>query len=845
MPSDKEDESQQTLNPVPFIVYLYVRLSMRKSIAVLLAILLIPAIPAVSAESNLIDVGIIHTVDGKFVHTSFSSPSILITLTSSGNLSQHFWGNGELITQWSLELNVTANSATPDSTGLQVAVAHTFGVYVVNTQSKTVTESYNASSSVDSVVWDNEGDIWFGHFGGERRAKEYNSEGWTSVATTSHNTAMTAMAIISEDRIVTGGRDNLVKISTQDGVLEKTLSDFSSYPTKIINDGYGNIIVGCANGDIFRYDFTDWTLNQTSISSSQSILSINLAPDGRILVGTLNGNLHVLDSDSFTEESSYSSAGRVMMGVYGAEGEFYIISSFTSSSNVRLYDLDSDGDGVTDSVDSFPLDSSQESDTDGDGYGDNANGNNSDAFPTDESQWADQDGDGYGDNPDGNDSDAFPTIAGQWKDSDGDGYGDNMQAEMGDRFPDIESQWSDIDFDGFGDEVDGYNGDNCPELNGFSTIDRNGCKDSDGDGYSNPTDEWSIADGADSVVNDKTQWQDTDGDGYGDNLSGNNADTCPLEWGNSTKTYVPEISDDGTLSLTYVVREKFGCIDTDGDDFYDFGDDLPNDARDYKDSDGDEVGASQDYNDSNKQSQTEADYCEYNPQDQSEMCLGIRDADYQNYLAEKESEEAAAMDYSDWKRSSTSSDEESTNSAYVDTAMEILPFLGAGFFAIVVVLLIYAGIGKSRRHRSLVKTYGLPLTDLEHSAEEEALEGKAGLSAAGGVDSGKYWDDDVEPIQLGDDGKEVGGGFDDINIKSDVSSPDYSDALQETSSIEELAGLPAQTSTPEEIQTPVVQEVDQPQAPETPPLPAEGLPDGWTMDQWKWYGAEWLAKQGK
>ena len=35
------------------------------------------------------------------------------------------------------------------------------------------------------------------------------------------------------------------------------------------------------------------------------------------------------------------------------------------------------------------------------------------------------------------------------------------------------------------------------------------------------------------------------------------------------------------------------------------------------------------------------------------------------------------------------------------------------------------------------------------------------------------------------------------------------------------------------------------QPPEAPPVPAEGLPEGWTMDQWKWYGAEWLAKQGK
>ena len=174
-----------------------------------------------------------------------------------------------MITQWSIELNATVNSATPDATGLLVAVAHTGGVYVVNTESRIVSRSINTSNSVDSVVWDTEGQLWLGYYGGERRAKEYDIDGWTMTSTPSHNTAMTSMSIISEDRIVTGGRDNLVKVSTQSGVLETSLSDFSSYPSKIINDGNGNILVGCANGDLFRYDFSDWSMESTSISSSQ------------------------------------------------------------------------------------------------------------------------------------------------------------------------------------------------------------------------------------------------------------------------------------------------------------------------------------------------------------------------------------------------------------------------------------------------------------------------------------------------------------------------------------------------------------------------------------------------
>ena len=30
-----------------------------------------------------------------------------------------------------------------------------------------------------------------------------------------------------------------------------------------------------------------------------------------------------------------------------------------------------------------------------------------------------------------------------------------------------------------------------------------------------------------------------------------------------------------------------------------------------------------------------------------------------------------------------------------------------------------------------------------------------------------------------------------------------------------------------------------------PPVPAEGLPPGWTMEQWNWYGEEWLRNNGQ
>jgi len=34
-----------------------------------------------------------------------------------------------------------------------------------------------------------------------------------------------------------------------------------------------------------------------------------------------------------------------------------------------------------------------------------------------------------------------------------------------------------------------------------------------------------------------------------------------------------------------------------------------------------------------------------------------------------------------------------------------------------------------------------------------------------------------------------------------------------------------------------------PPPPMTPPLPPEGLPPGWTMEQWHYYGAEYLRRR--
>ena len=264
--------------------------------------------------------------------------------------------------------------------------------------------------------------------------------------------------------------------------------------------------------------------------------------------------------------------------------------------------LDSDSDGYSDGdmtwttaegADAFPLEPSQWADQDGDGYGDNSTGSNADncpttfgtstelgnlgcsdldndgfadgddAFPNDSTQWADADGDGFGDEPTGTNPDHCPTVSGTsvtdrfgCPDSDNDGTSDEdllgtngpiwSIADGADILPNDASQQVDSDLDGFGDNPSGTNGDGCPSVAGTSTADRNGCLDTDGDGFSDADGTWSIAQGADAFPTDVSQWADSDNDGFGDNLTGSNPDDCPTQGGNSTV-------------------DRIGCPDQDGD----------------------------------------------------------------------------------------------------------------------------------------------------------------------------------------------------------------------------------------------------------------------------------------
>ena len=798
------------------------RPAMRTTASIVLCLLLTHLLfPMLSVSANLVDAGQTESVSEKVVAWEQMNDGKILKVSGSGMLSVNNFEAGTHSVVWELDLNVTAKSATIDDGENLVAIAHNSGVIIVQMQQQVIMQYLNTTNPVNAVDWDNDGDMWLGYFAGQRQAEEWSGGVPSGVFTSAHSGGMTTMLITPTGEVLTGGYDNLIKITSNTGILLQQLTEMTSTVNVLEMDADGRLLVGTASGDFYRYNMSDYTYEVMTLSSSAQIVYIKQMDFATYHVGTQSGEIIEVSTTTFTEGNTYDTSGRVIGSLKGSNGEIYIVSGFSTSTRIHLFDIDSDGDGVTDALDAFPSDSTETMDSDGDGVGDNT-----DEFPNSADESIDSDDDGVGDN-----TDMFPSNGDQTIDSDGDGYGDNSDGIDGDAYPQDASQWADTDRDGYGDNPLGTTPDGCPTVNGFSTEDRYGCPDGDLDGYSDPDENWTAAQGADALPSDGTQWVDGDGDGYGDNALGNNPDKCPTKAGTSTRAWLPDPEN----PQQNTELPSHGCEDKDGDGWADASesngmDEFPNE---HLDIDRDGVGANSDYNDDDARVQTEQDHCNLDFTDVREVCQGWRTPAYVQYVADQTAANETALSFSAWNTSDTSSTTSDT-AWYKSEAMTDALVYGGAIFGGLTVIIIVVGMIMSRRNVATVKKeYGGALPS--SGATDEALEGTAGSSAMGGVESDSLWDDDVKPLEM--DQKEESGFENEVMDEPTSSEEMFSD----DESIESIASMGEEEEPVADETAPAPAQ----EAPaEAPPLPASGLPEGWTMDQWKWYGHEYLAKYG-
>ena len=773
---------------------------MQGRIGVVFVALLTTAMLSSFASSEIVYSGVIAEIDDEIIAFELAENNTLTLVTSNGTVKHGVWQGNAFSESWRVEFNITTLDAAVSNDGSFVAIAvGSSGVKVINLSTGELLQDILINADAKLIAWDQSDDLWIG---GPLDATEFRfSEGQfqsTGMLSSQHGIALRVMDFLIDGRIVTGGQDKKIKISNPSG-QELDFGPYPGYPTSMLVTDSNYLLIGLSTGALYKVNLETNEESFVQILNRETPNDIKMNNSGVIRVGTLSGSFHLLSFENLSTYQSFDIGQEVIHSWQDLSNRVFITTVFSNKYSVHLFDVDRDGDGVGDLSDIFPDNADEWSDTDGDGVGDNA-----DDFPSDGSETKDSDMDGVGDN-----SDLFPDDADEWSDADGDEIGDNS-----DLFPANPDQWFDQDSDGFGDNSDGENGDDCPQTNGFSNVDKLGCPDSDFDGWSDIGDAFPI---------DRTQTTDIDGDGYGDNSEGIRPDSCIEESGTSTKAWV--IASDSLGQLAYTEQVYYGCLDSDNDGWADEGDDLPQNPVEYRDSDGDGVGYFSDYNDDDKSIQTEKDYCEFYLNITTEICEAWRSEEYQTYVAQKTMENNEPLPYFLWNKSQSDSTE--AESEIMQHIKDFAKIGGAIFVLLFVLILGAAGLSQKRKKKKLINRFGVPF-DPRKSIAQEALEGEAGISGFGGIEKQEHWDDEVQPMDLSDEKQHL-TDEDILAAGPGVNNITYDDGL----SIEDLAGNQHKS---EKIEP-------QPNNPEMPPLPSEGLPEGWTMEQWKWYGAQWLASK--
>ena len=236
---------------------------------------------------------------------------------------------------------------------------------------------------------------------------------------------------------------------------------------------------------------------------------------------------------------------------------------------------------------------------------------------------------------------------------------------------------------------------------------------------------------------------------------------------------------------------------------------MANNRSEWLDEDRDCLGSNADYDDDDPEIKTLEDHCQKYPED-IEACTEAYDPNSDSgNITLLEDEEFDAM------------------GAIKDFAVIAGYIVGAMALVLPVIVITLRTIGKARDKRKPDAQY----THQDATKELDAWESGDAFETRGGIDEQKAWgEDDLEDEELPIEGPEV----EEFSSEEEGSTePEYVAEQMSIPSQEEEVSEEAPSEQPEQPPT------------EAPPLPSGGLPEGWTMEQWRWYGHQWLERNGK
>jgi hypothetical protein len=654
----------------------------------------------------------------------------------------------------------------------------------------------------------------------------------------------------------------LHEYSSITGVSWGVLASGMSRPSGIALDGDTLFVSTNGNGQIRAYDLgttpTTATLLQTVDTTASKIMGLEIGPDGKLYYVDGGRNKVIrLDTYPDADEDGVRDSLDNCLNTANSEQENHDLDLYGD-----VCDDDDDGDGVLDDLDMCRLGltawtSSNSTDYDGDGCHDTSEDSDDDGDSIEdffddcklgELNWlsdsiADHDSDGCQDSSEDLDDDA-------------DGICDADVIQVGcikawpefDRCPlgrigFMSNQFTDKDHDGCediaedtDDDDDGHNDlvDICPDTKGTAIYGQGvGCPDFDGDGW---------ADLEDVFISEPTQWNDTDRDGYGDEADGVEADGCPLIVGSS-------------------MYDRFGCADADEDGYSnpsdswtasDGADAFPSDSSQWNDSDSDSYG--------DNVEGFQPDSCPQEFGTSTEDRFGCVDSDADGY---SDHNDAFPTEVSQWLDEDGDGYGNNVNGVFPDSCPTV------------------AGTSTEDRYGCLDSDSDTWSDDGDYFPNNATLWGD--MDRDGYADqTGTELSDDCPEEWGNSTGDRLGcldSDGDGISNDKDFYPQDSSRSVLESedSSImkfilggvaltiislllvlvirskkstmpnltQQMMPVPMPNMNAPIIASQPVYTAPAPVQLAGPPLPFEGLPPGWTMEQWQHYGQSWLEQNGR